>query len=44
MPSYNDSLTVQDLIDLVAYLRSLKPTAEEHRGSCENMAKTDVAE
>lgn len=25
MPSYNDSLTVQEAIDLVAYLRSLKP-------------------
>ena len=27
MPSFNDSMTVQELIDLVAYLRSLKPTA-----------------
>lgn len=25
MPSYNDSLTVQELIDLVAYLGALKP-------------------
>ena len=25
MPSYNDSLTVQELIDLVAYLRALRP-------------------
>jgi mono/diheme cytochrome c family protein len=25
MPSYNDSLTVQELVDLVAYLRSLRP-------------------
>ena len=27
MPSFNDSMTVQELIDLVAYLRSLKPIA-----------------
>lgn len=26
MPSHNDSLTVQELIDLVAYLRSSKPS------------------
>jgi sulfur-oxidizing protein SoxX len=26
MPSYNDLVTVQEVIDLVAYLRSLKPT------------------
>lgn len=25
MPSFKDSLTVQELIDLVAFLRSLKP-------------------
>jgi hypothetical protein len=25
MPSYNDSLTVQELIDLVAYLKALRP-------------------
>ncbi len=25
MPSFNDSMTVQELIDLVAYLRALKP-------------------
>jgi mono/diheme cytochrome c family protein len=25
MPSYNDSMTVQELIDLVSYLRSLRP-------------------
>ncbi len=25
MPSFNDSMTVQELIDLVAFLRSLKP-------------------
>jgi mono/diheme cytochrome c family protein len=25
MPSYNDSMTVQELIDLVAYLLSLRP-------------------
>ncbi len=29
MPSYNDSMTVQQLIDLVAYMKSL--TAREHR-------------
>jgi len=29
MPSYNDSMTVQQLIDLVAYMKSL--TAGEHR-------------
>jgi cytochrome c1 len=27
MPSFNDSMTVQEAIDLVAYLRSLKPAA-----------------
>jgi mono/diheme cytochrome c family protein len=27
MPSFNDSLTVQDVSDLVAYLRGLKPPA-----------------
>jgi hypothetical protein len=25
MPSYSDSMTVQELIDLVAYLRALRP-------------------
>jgi hypothetical protein len=25
MPSYNDSLTIQETIDLVAYLRQLRP-------------------
>jgi mono/diheme cytochrome c family protein len=28
MPSYNDLLTVQELIDLVAYVKGLKPPAE----------------
>jgi mono/diheme cytochrome c family protein len=34
MPSFNDSLSVQELIDLVAYLRALKPPAgsQGHRG------------
>jgi len=35
MPSFNDSMTVQEAIDLVAYLRSLKPapgTPAGHRG------------
>jgi cytochrome c1 len=34
MPSFNDSMTVQELIDLVAYLRALKPPrgAPVHRG------------
>ena len=35
MPSFNDSILVQELIDLVAYLRSLKSAAESgagHRG------------
>lgn len=27
MPSYNDTITVQEVIDLVAYLRALKPPA-----------------
>jgi len=27
MPSYNDSVTVQEVVDLVAYLRALKPPA-----------------
>ncbi len=26
MPSFNDSMTVQELIDLVTYLRALKPS------------------
>jgi len=25
MPSFNDSMTVQELIDLIAYLRALTP-------------------
>jgi mono/diheme cytochrome c family protein len=25
MPSYNDTLTVQELVDLIAYLRALRP-------------------
>ena len=35
MPSFNDSMTVQEAIDLVAYLKSLKPAAggpASHRG------------
>jgi mono/diheme cytochrome c family protein len=33
MPSFNDSMTVQELIDLVAYLRALKPPAGQgHQG------------
>jgi mono/diheme cytochrome c family protein len=28
MPSYNDSVTVQEVIDLVAYLRALRPPAQ----------------
>lgn len=32
MPSYNDSIAVQELIDLVAYLRGLKPPAESPAG------------
>jgi len=35
MPSFNDSMTVQEAVDLVAYLRSLKPPADggaEHKG------------
>jgi hypothetical protein len=34
MPSYNDSMTVQELIDLVSFLTSLKPPAggAGHRG------------
>lgn len=30
MPSFADSMTVQELIDLVAYLRGLKPPASRH--------------
>lgn len=33
MPSYNDSLTVQELIDLVAYLKTLRPPATGPAGS-----------
>jgi hypothetical protein len=29
MPSFNDSMTVQEAIDLVAFLRSLKPLPGE---------------
>lgn len=35
MPSYNDSMTIQELLDLVAFLTSLKPPAGSgagHRG------------
>jgi mono/diheme cytochrome c family protein len=32
MPSYNDSVTVQEVIDLVAYLRSLAPPAGATEG------------
>jgi mono/diheme cytochrome c family protein len=32
MPSYNDSMTVQELVDLVAYLRGLKPAAGTRGG------------
>ena len=28
MPSFNDSMTVQELIDLVAFIRALKPPAD----------------
>jgi cytochrome c553 len=31
MPSFNDSMTVQEVIDLVAYLTALKPPASEHK-------------
>ena len=33
MPSYNDSLTVQELIDLVTYLRALRPPAPSQPGA-----------
>jgi len=33
MPSYNDSLTVQELIDLVAYLKALRPPAAGPAGA-----------
>ena len=33
MPSYNDAMTVQELIDLVAYLRALRPPAAAPAGS-----------
>ena len=33
MPSFNDSMTVQELIDLVAYLRGLKPPAASRSGA-----------
>ena len=33
MPSFNDSMTVQELIDLVAYLRGLKPPAASRGGA-----------
>lgn len=32
MPSYGDSLTIQETIDLVAYLRQLRPPAAPARG------------
>ena len=32
MPSFNDSMTVQELIDLVAFLRGLKPPTGAGRG------------
>ena len=33
MPSYNDSVTVQEVVDLVAFLRSLKPPAVSPAGT-----------
>jgi cytochrome c2 len=30
MPSYNDVATVQEIVDLVAYLKALRPPAAEH--------------
>ena len=33
MPSFNDSITVQDVVDLVAFLRSLTPPAQPARGA-----------
>jgi hypothetical protein len=33
MPSYSDSMTVQELIDLVAYLRALRPPGAAPAGS-----------
>src|SRR5574337_1996737 len=35
MPSYNDTMTVQQLIDLVAYLKSLTEGGHRHGGQCE---------
>jgi hypothetical protein len=35
MPSYTDSMTVQELIDLVAYLRALRPPDATPAGSKE---------
>jgi hypothetical protein len=32
MPSYNDLVTVQEVVDLVGYLKSLKPTADAPAG------------
>jgi mono/diheme cytochrome c family protein len=32
MPSFSDSMTVEEAIDLVAFLRSLKPAAEHPKG------------
>jgi mono/diheme cytochrome c family protein len=40
MPDYRESLTVAELIDLVAYLKSLKG-AQEHRGSGKRHKKHD---
>jgi cytochrome c1 len=33
MPSFNDSMTVQEAVDLVAYLKSLKPPVGGGRGA-----------
>jgi hypothetical protein len=33
MPSYNDSMTVQELVDLVAYLTALRPPGPAPTGS-----------
>jgi len=32
MPSFNDSATVQEMVDLVAFLRGLKPQGTEPMG------------
>ncbi len=38
MPSFNDSMTVQELVDLVAYLKTLSPSARSDTARTASLA------